>query len=408
MGGNKKYNGYKAYQYLEPGIDYKEFKLAKEINRVEPYIVPLSKNEEERVQELLENRILISLHDHPVARPENMKKYIYDYKKAGRGFTAYEGLSNSHLDAVFDSLMGFPVINSKMGWKWNDVIHDLGMRLSDIAHQDFVFPCYRVDDIVKAHDSGRIALIFTIESSTPIQNEVDRIDILYGLGVRSIGICYSESNMLGSGKRESNDSGLTAFGYDCVKRMNKIGMLIDVSHAGDKTAIDTVQASEKPIIISHSGARSLNGLSRVFPDEVILEMAEKGGVIGINASPHSTWTFNNPVHSIDSYMEHIEYCIELVGIDYVGVGPDTHYGDHVSLHLAGAERNLREGLGHYTRARSVKVPEEVFKHVDYVKGLENPSDYTNVPRWLVKNGYSDPEITKIVGENCIRLLKNVW
>lgn len=398
MGRHKKYSGYKSFQYLEKGVDYREFKLSKEIGRVKPYIIPLSKPEEERVEKILEEAITISLHDHPMVFPEDMSQ-IFEYIRQGRYFTAYEGLSVSGLDAVFDNLLdGVSTVISHRGWKWDDVIYDLGMRLSDIAHQDFVIRCEGVRDIIKAHEEGKVALIPTFEGAAPIENEVDRVDILYGLGVRCMGVVYSESNSLGSGLREKRDGGLTDFGHEVVKRMNKIGMAVDVSHAGDQTAIDTIKASEKPVFITHAGARTLWNSRRLKPDEVIQACAEKGGVIGIEAAPHTTISKKHPEHSIESVMDHFEYCVNLVGIDHVAFGPDTLFGDHVALHHI------------FSQQLSIKKAyrgEEV-KEVEYVKGLENPAEFPNIVRWLVKNGYSDQEIKKVIGENVLRVLKQVW
>lgn len=409
MGKHKKYAGYKAFQYLEPEVDYQEFKLAKEINRVEPYVIQLSKTEEERVEEIIEKNILISLHDHPAVAPDDINQ-ILEYDRAGREFIAYEALSISGLDAVFDNMMnGSSIITSKMGWKWSDVIHDLGMRLSDIAHQDFVIHCKKVDDITEAHKTGRVAIIFALESLTPIENEVDRIDVLYGLGIRSMGITYGESNTLGSGGEELKDGGLTDFGYDVVKRMNKIGALIDVAHTGYQTALDTIEASDKPIIISHAGARALYNTKRLFPDNILEALAEKGGVLGVGAAPNMTRTKKHPKHSIESVMEHIEYCVNLMGVDHVGVGPDTFYGDHVGYYRAYARWSATAGLGHYQRGERPPPPSMDLKDmVEYVKGLENPSEFPNVVRWLVKHGYSDSEIVKIIGGNGLRLLRATW
>lgn len=399
MGGNKKYSGYKSWSYLEPKVDYFAFKLAKEIGRVEPYVVPVSKTEEERVKELLEKSIIIDCHDHPVVFPEDLA-HIFEYNRQARQVTAYEGLNVSYIDAVFDNLMnGTAIISSKMGWKWNDVIYDLGMRLSDIAHQDFVIRGERVADIKYAHETGKVALIPTIEALTPIENEVDRIDVLYGLGFRSMGVVYSESNCLGSGLREKRDGGLTDFGYECVKRMNKLRVAIDVSHASDQTALDTIEASSTPIFMSHTGARSIWDSRRMMPDEVLQAMAEKGGVIGVESAPHTTISLKHKEHSIDSFMDHVVYCVELIGIDHVGIGPDTLFGDHVGLHKA------------FTAQLSIKgVHAGVdFPQVEYVKGLDNPSEvFPNVTRWLVKNGYSDTEIRKIIGENALRILTEIW
>ncbi len=149
-------------------------------------------------------------------------------------------------DCVFDNMMdGTCHIVSQNGWKFEDVLVDLGHRLCDLHHQDFLIQCKSVADIHRAHREGRIAWVPVLEGAAPIENELDRIDVLYGLGVRMMGVTYSESNALGSGLKEDNDGGLTKFGKQAVRRMNQVGMLIDCSHAGPQTTLDTVKHSEK-------------------------------------------------------------------------------------------------------------------------------------------------------------------
>ena len=134
--------------------------------------------------------------------------------------------------------------------------------------------------------------------------------------------------------------------------------------------------------------------------------AAKGGVIGVEAAPHTAITKNHPEHTIESYMEHFEYIVKLVGIDHVGFGPDTVYGDHVGLHdVYAAALSIKEA--HASRASAGANPP--FEKVEYVKGLENPTEgSTNIVRWLVKHDYSDEDIVKVVGGNALRLLREVW
>ena len=191
--------------------------------------------------------------------------------------------------------------------------------------------------------------------------------------------------------------------------MNKVGILIDVSHLSDQTALDTIESSSKPIIVSHAGVRALNPIARMFPDDVIKLLAENKGVIGIEAAPGYTATKDDPIPSIDTYMKHLEYCIELVGIDYVGCGPDTFYGDHVGLYRLEDEELKSGGLGHYSRPGQKGDGCIVSALPDYVKGMENPTEcLQNITRWMVKHGYSNPEIAKVIGGNALRLLKQVW
>src|SRR3954452_15835198 len=300
----KTYTGYRSFQYLEAGVAYREFKLACEVERVPSKSVEVSEEQEARAQKLLEQNLVISLHDHAFVVPEDPDQ-IFEYRRAGRDWTGYEGLAVSGMDAIFDCLMnGTAVITSKAGWKWDDIIWDLGMRLSDIAHQDMVIRADTTEDIVRAKQNGQIAFIPSLEAATPIENELDRLDILYGLGIRSSGIAYSEANTLGSGLREKGDAGLTEFGRAAVRRMNKLGIAIDISHSGDQTSLDTIEVSDKPIFITHAGARALWDTKRMKPDNVLKALAAKGGVIGIEAAPHTTLTKAHPKHSLEGFMEH--------------------------------------------------------------------------------------------------------
>jgi len=400
MAIKKGYKNYKAYQYLEKGKDYKAFKLALELDRVPEYLVPLNSEEEKRAEKIARDFIYISLHEHAQILPDDSSEFFI-HAQEGRQRTAYKALAHSNLDCVFDNLAdGSCVITSKGGWKWEDVLFDLGMRLCDLAHQDFVFRCEKVEDIYKAHQEGRVAFVPVIEGAAPIENELDRIEILYGFGVRSMGITYSESNGLGSGLKEKGDGGLTAFGEKAVERMNKVGMAIDCSHTGIKTTLDVIKASTKPIFMSHVGAKALWGSKRLTPDEVLMACAQKGGVIGIEAAPHTTLTKKHPRHNIESYMEHFEYIKNLVGIDHVAFGPDANYGDHVGIHHAFAAHLSTKGTQGATQS---------FEEVPYVKGMENPTEASkNTIRWLVKHHYSDEEIEKVLSGNILRVLKEVW
>ncbi len=395
----KPYDGYTSYQYLEPNADYKVFELVEQIGRVPSTQVEVSEAEEARVNDLFQKHLVISLHDHCFVAPKDLSRFL-EFRRWGRDWTGYAGLAVSGLDCVFDNMMdGTAMITSRGGWKWDDVIFDLGMRLSDIAHQDMLRLATTTQDIRDAKANGQIAFVVSLEGAAMIENELDRIDVLYGFGVRCLGIAYSEGNALGAGLKEPRDGGLTVFGQKAVRRMNKLGVAIDVSHAGDQTSLDTITMSEQPVFITHAGARALWNTPRLKPDEVIRACAERGGVIGIEAAPHTTITQKNPRHSIESFMEHFEYCVDLVGIDHVAFGPDALFGDHVGLHDA-----LTEALSLSASKGNAQYPK-----VEWVDGLENPAEaFPNIVRWLVKHSYSDDEISKAIGGNVMRVLEQAW
>ncbi len=402
MGRNKKWNGYTSWSYIEPDIDYYEYPLERQVDRFPLYDFGLSKVEEERVGEIIERNIIISLHEHLNVFPaESLPQ-----RTRRRPFVGYEGLAYSGMDAVFDNCVCST---------FDQVVEFLGMRQCDYAHQDFVIPALKADDIIRAYEERKVAVIQTIEQASAIDRDVDKIDLLFGLGIRSMGIVYSESNTLGSGLSELGDGGLTDVGYDAVKRMNKTGIIIDVSHAGDRTAMETVEASDKPLCISHVGSRTLTYNARMLPDNVLQACADKGGIVGVEVAGFAPRTVKHPDASIECLLEHMEYLIDLLGVDHVGAGPDTLWGDHARLYRGGPIGTVvkRKGTGHYPRPRPPEIPEnfdstEMVRDLDHVKGLESPSDFSNIARGLVRDGYSDGEIAKVMGLNGLRVIKACW
>jgi membrane dipeptidase len=394
----KRYSGYTSWSFLEPGRDFKPFKLAPQVGRVRSRVVELDKVEEERFQELMEKSVVVSLHEHSFVLPEDPGEFV-EYFRSGRFWVGYEGLARSGLDGFFDGLLnGLALIRSPDPWDWDNVVHQIGIYRADLDHQDLLFVATRAEDFLRAHREGRIAVVIHLEGPPRIGDDLTKVDVLYGLGVRCMGVTYSRGNEFGSGLADRVDRGLTDLGYALVERMNKLGILIDISHAGDRTSLEVIEASRDPVVVTHAGARALWPTRRMKPDEVILALAEKGGVFGIEAAPHTTLTRRNPRHSIESVMEHFQYVEKLVGIDHVAFGLDTLFGDHVALHRV------------FSAYLSISRPGEGPEHpvVEYVDGLENPSEFANVVRWLIKHGYSDQEIGKVIGENVLRVARRVW
>jgi len=314
-----------------------------------------------------------------------------DYASEGRLFTAYDALAKSPLDAVFDNV-GLASGASPSGMKLEDVLLEFGTRSTDIAHQDLLVKAGSIEDIKLAAEAGQIAWVPAIETSRMIENELDRIELLFGAGIRKLGITYSESNALASGLGEKRDAGLTKFGEAAVDRMNDVGMAIGLSHASDLTVLDVCDITDDPVILSHNGSQELLDIPRLDPDEVLEVVADTGGVIGITAAPHNSATYETPRHSIESAMEHFEYVKELVGIDHVSLGPDAMYGDHRGLH-----RLFDSG------------PPEGIESIEYVKGMDNPTEaWHNFVRYLVREGYADEEIEKVLGGNTLRVLEEIW
>jgi len=387
---DKQFDGYEAYEYLVAGEDYRTVELPEMHAGFEPHEVELTAEQEERV-EAVNDGTIVSLHEHPFYFPEDVHEDLWDYIREGRIHAAYEDLSKAPLDAVFDfHLDGLSGIHSKHGWKWDDIVSDVAMRAADQAHSDYAIRCGDVDDIHRARDEGKLAFVPALESSAMVENELDRIDLLYGMGIRLMGVTYNASNSIGTGKRDiyERDGGLTSFGVDAVHRMNDVGMAVSTSHSSPQTTLDVCEVSEKPVFDTHALAQTGGMNQRGSSDEALQALADTGGVIGVLSSTH--------LPDIETYMEHFEYMVDLVGIDHVAFGPDVLYGDHTAL------------LEVLATFHGVELPDSTMEN-PYVKGLENPTEaWQNIPRWLVKEGYDDEEIQKVLGGNILRALEEVW
>lgn len=406
------YDGYRSFQYLRASVDYKDYEWAEEIDRLPLYEADLDEQQSAHAEQLLQESLVISLHDHPQVYPKDMALGP-EYAAQGRTPVGYEALSYSGLDVVFDNLAGpTGCIVSRYGWSWGDIIYDIGHRLADVAHQGYVEIVRSVHDIERLRGTGHLGMVLALEAATPIDNDIDRVDILYGFGVRQMGLVYNEANLLGGGLKESHDGGLTRFGHRVVERMNRLGLSIDLSHAGDRTSLDTIAASEAPVMITHAGARGVWPSERMKPDELLVALAERGGLLGIEAAPNSTLTSHHDSHTLDAVMAHFEYCVELMGIDHVTFGPDTLYADHARLHEAFA--SVFGSTGDQRQAEPdpqtrVGVSDPTKPKSAWCAGMENPTEnFRNAIGWLVAHGYSDDDIRKVVGGNTLSVLSRTW
>ncbi len=327
-----------------------------------------------------------SLHDHIVRMPHVMEAPEWDrYRAWDREVIGHRGLRQSGLNAVFHSILDDADLSGVIRWA--------ALLRADIVHHPDLWLVERMSDLTRAWDAGHIALLLGMEGAGAVGADLDNVEILYGLGVRSMGLTYNNKNALGYGLADPADAGLTPFGKEVVRLMNDIGMLVDIAHVGDRTALDAMEVSSQPVVISHAGARTLWPTRRMKPDDVIRACAETGGVIGIEAAPNTTLTLAQPRHTLETLMAHFEYCAELVGIDHVAFGPDTVFGDHVALH-------------HFDPVPPMEVPPHA--DITHVEGAENPQEtFGHIEQWLIAHGYSIEDRAKVLGRNIERVLYQV-
>ena len=215
--------------------------------------------------------------------------------------------------------------------------------------------------------------------------------------MRIIQLTYNERNLLGNGCYERTDDGLSKFGQAAIREMNRVGILIDLSHTGDRTVMETIEHSELPVAFTHANARSQFDHPRNKTDEAIRNLVARGGVIGANAFP---MFFERAFDStLDDYLDAIEYLLDMVGDDHVALGTDfCQEQPHEFFEwLFTTQGTIPAASVHYTP--------EPYRHLH---GLEGTRQFENIPAGLSDRGLSDETVRKVIGGNWLRLFSQVW
>ena len=241
--------------------------------------------------------------------------------------TVIDGLnvSNWESPAVFRSLTngGVTAINATIA-TWENfqetLAHIAGWAARFEAYEAELLQVRSVDDIARAKREGRVGVILGFQNASPIENDLGRLALFHQLGVRIIQVTYHERNLLGNGCLERADDGLSNFGLDAVREMNRVGILIDLSHVGERTTLETIEQSEKPVSCTHANTRSYYDVPRNKTDEALKLLAENGGVVGATAI--TTFLRTGTESTLEDYVDAIDYVVDLIGIDHVGIGTD--------------------------------------------------------------------------------------
>jgi membrane dipeptidase len=338
-----------------------------------------------RAGELLARYPAVSLHDHPVRLPDPLTPQTWQAWRAdGRELLGYAGLVSSGWAAVVASAMSTDDLSLLLRWA--------RFLREDLQHhpREAVFAA-RAGDIPEA-GGGPVGILLGLEDLNAAGSDLGVLPQLFDAGIRCAGLTYNGGNPLGGGLASDPDDGLTRLGEQAVGLMNDLGITVDVAHVGDRTALDACRVSRAPVVVSHAGARAIWPTPRMKPDAVLDAVAGTGGVVAVSAAPNSTLSAAHPRHSLYSAMDHLTYLADRLGVEHVALGPDAFFGDHVGLY---------EATGHRTAWATPP-----YEEVRYVAGLENPGEAArNVTAWLLDQGWSEPDIARVIGGNVLEVLR---
>jgi membrane dipeptidase len=312
-------------------------------------------------------------------------------------------LPQADLDAVRGS--GIDVIKYSVG----GINDDFQTAVDEIARVQRLIEAYPAQftqvrvaaDFARAKADGRLGIILSFESADMLQGRLESFELFRNLGVRVMQLSYNRKSPFAAGVMEPEGGGLTPLGRGAVAEMNRLGIAIDLSHANAATTADVLGLTGKPPLMTHAGCAAIHPHPRNKTDEQLRALADRGGVVGIFDLPYLTASPRQP--TVEDYLMHLEHALKVAGEDHVGVGSDADI-----LPLDVSEKGLAELHKELEQRRTagVAAPEE--DRPPYVVGLNTPRRIEVITDQLLKRGYPDGVVEKVIGANFARAFADIW
>jgi membrane dipeptidase len=304
-----------------------------------------------------------------------------------------EDLSPAFIDRLREQ--GVAVVGCTANLTWDDTLESIEnletVKAIVRGHRD-AYVLRSAANLDRPEHRGKIGVLFGLQNPKALSDSLRLLDAFFDLGLRCLSLAFSENSYYGCGHASEIDTGLTSLGRQAVKRMNQLGIIIDLSHSGDRTALEALELSEQPVIFSHSTSRTLFNRPRSAPDPLIVAAAKKGGVICQDVRANTT---------VSEYVDWVDYCVKLVGVDHVGVAAqdDFHRSYKDTQRIApyvptyAAELRKRDWSDDRTYRRA---------------GIgANLLDGQNLATELKRRNYPEAAIGKILGGNLLRIMRQV-
>ena len=264
-------------------------------------------------------------------------------------------------------------------------------------HPSLIMPAFYAEYVETASKQNKTAVIFGFQNPSPIEDDIGLVEILHRLGGRFMQLSYNNQSLLATGCYEENDPGITRMGKEVIKEMNRVGMVVDMSHSSERSTFEAIELSSRPIVISHANPSFWHPAKRNKSDEIIKELSNSNGMLGFSLYPHHL--NNSSQCSLEDFCSMIARTADLIGIDHIGFGSDLCQDQPDSI-----VEWMR--VGKWT------------KEMDYGEGSASNPGFPDMPDWfrdnrdwhniiegLKKHGFSNDEINKIKGENWLSFFR---
>ncbi len=269
-------------------------------------------------------------------------------------------------------------------------------------HPDYFMKVLAARDLTAAKASGRMGLIYGFQDTSALDGQLDRLKLFHALGVRIVQPVYNRRNLMGDGCLEPADGGLSTLGRELIVEINKLKILLDLSHAGARTQAEGIAASKSPMAITHTGCRALVDVPRNTHDRELKALADRGGVVGIYFMPFLR--ASGQPHAED-LIRHLEHAVNVCGEDHVGLGTDGGIsGIKLDEKYAAFQRKFFEDR----QKAGIAAPGEAADVFNLVPEYNDARRFFTLANDLTDRGWPAKRVEKILGANFVRLFGEVW
>ncbi|HVP54005.1 MAG TPA: membrane dipeptidase [Candidatus Eisenbacteria bacterium] len=317
-------------------------------------------------------------------------------------FTSADSLPDkAAIDAVRQS--GITAINFTIsGRSFEETIDNLAYVDALVEQSPDVFTVIRIHaDIARAKREGKIGIIPGFQYTQFLEDNPSRIETFRRLGVRIMQLTYNNRSIFGDGCLEPGNAGLSKAGHDAVRKMNELGAAVDLSHSGYRTTSEAIEASQRPVLITHSGCASIYAHPRNKPDDVMKALADKGGYFGVYLMPYLVASPTVPTH--EHVINHVLCALNICGADHVGIGSD---GSIQSVSLTPEQKKAFDEDIARRKKLGIGAPGE--DRYPYVPDLNGPDHMEAIAAELQKRGQPSAVIEKVLGANFQRVIGEIW
>jgi len=313
-----------------------------------------------------------------------------------------DGLQYSNWDrSIFQQLKEGGVTMVHVTVVYHEQIRETLLRMGDWNrhfenNHDLIMPVKSTADILLAKKLGKVGVMFGAQNCSPIEDDISMVEIMRELNLMIMQLTYNNQSLLACGCYEAQDSGVTRFGRQVIKEMNRVGMLIDMSHSGERSTLEAIDISERPIVISHANPNSFHQAKRNKSDTVLKALGESGGLLGFSLYPFHLK--NGPDCSLDDFCDMVANTADLMGIDHIGIGTDLCQEQPLSV---------LEWMRNGRWSKEMDYGEGSKANADWPRPLSwfrDSRDFPNITQGLQKRGFRAEDIAKVMGMNWFNLL----